>query len=200
MQQESILSIAYLPPVAWFQKIKQVDSVYIEKQEHYVKQSYRNRCYVLGANGVLSLSIPVVATHDKQLIGDVKISYDEKWQQQHWRTIESAYRNTPYFIYYADALESFYQKKHSFLFDFNMELIQLLMKNFKLNTELKFTETYSASTSYNDYRNTIHPKKELTDTDFKPYLQLFNEGQSFKINLSSIDLLFNTGPNVQEYL
>jgi hypothetical protein len=195
MQQETILSIAYLPPVAWFQKIKQVDSVYIEKQEHYVKQSYRNRCHVLGANGVLSLSIPIIATHDKQLISDVRISYDEKWQQQHWRSIESAYRNTPYFIYYADALKPFYQKKYDFLFDYNMELVQLLLQKFKLNTEIKFTEDYNASTYTNDYRNTIHPKKEIDEIAFKPYPQLFNEGQPFKANLSCIDLLFNTGPN-----
>ncbi len=200
MQQETILSLAYLPPVAWFQKIKQVDAVYIEKHEHYVKQSYRNRCNVLGANGVLSLSIPVVATHDKQRISDVKISYDEKWQQQHWRTIESAYRNTPYFIYYADALESFYQKKYDFLFDYNMELIQLLMKNFKINTEVKFTETYDASTSPADYRISIHPKKGIDVASFKPYPQLFNEGKAFKANLSAIDLLFNAGPNAIDYL
>ena len=116
MQPVILLNLAYLPPVVWFQKIKQVDSVYIEKQEHYVKQSYRNRCHVLGANGVLPLTIPIISTHDKQLITDVKISYDEKWQQQHWRTIESAYRNSPYFIYYADALKPFYQKKYTFHF------------------------------------------------------------------------------------
>ena len=200
MQPVTLLSIAYLPPVAWFQKIKQDTCVYIEKQEHYVKQSYRNRCLVLGANGVLPLSIPVVATQDKQRITDVKISYDEKWQQQHWRAIESAYRNTPYFIYYADALMSFYQKKYEFLFDYNMELIQLLMKNFKLNTEIKFTETYDVSTSINDYRNSIHPKKKIEEIPFKPYPQLFNEGEPFKANLSAVDLLFNAGPNAKDYL
>ncbi len=200
MPQEPILSIAYLPPVAWFQKIKQADSIYLEKCEHYVKQSYRNRCNVFGANGVLSLSIPVVATHDKQCINDVKISYDEKWQQQHWRTIESAYRNTPYFIYYADELKPFYQRKYEFLFDYNMELISLLMKKFKLNNEIRFTEIYDVSGYTNDYRNTIHPKKDIEEAIFIPYPQLFNEGQPFKANLSSIDLLFNTGPNAKDYL
>jgi hypothetical protein len=200
MQQVPILNIAYLPPVVYFQKIKQADCVYIEKHEYYVKQSYRNRCYVLGANGILSLSIPVVGTHDKQLITDVKISYDEKWQQQHWRTIESTYRNTPYFIYYADALKPFYQKKYDFLFEYNIELIQLLMKNFKLNREIKFTEIYDVSAYSNDYRNSIHPKKKIEEASFKPYSQLFNEGNPFKANLSCIDLLFNTGPNAKDYL
>jgi len=200
MQPVTLLSLAYLPPVAWFQKINEIDCVYIEKQEHYVKQSYRNRCHVLGTNGVLSLSIPVVAIHDKQPISDVKISYDEKWQQQHWRSIESAYRNTPYFIYYVDTLKPFYQKKYEFLFDYNIELIQWLMKNFKLSTEIKYTETYDALTSPNDYRNSIHPKKEIEEASFKTYLQLFNEKYPFKANLSAIDLLFNAGPNSIDYL
>lgn len=200
MPQEPILSIAYLPPVAWFQKIKQDACIHIEKHEHYTKQSYRNRCNILAANGILPLSIPVMATHNKQLITDVKISYDEKWQQQHWRTIESAYRNTPYFIYYADELKPFYQKKYDFLFDYNMELILLLMKKIKLNNEIRFTEIYDVSGYINDYRNTIHPKKDIEESVFKSYPQLFNEGNTFKANLSSIDLLFNTGPNAIDYL
>lgn len=200
MQAQVLLSIAYLPPVAYFQKIKQSDCVYIEKHEHYVKQSYRNRCRVLGANGVLSLSIPVLHTHQKQGISEVKISYIEKWQQQHWRTIENAYRNTPYFIYYADALKQVYEKKHDFLFDLNTELLQLLMRNFKLTTEIKFTEVYDAPASLPDYRNAIHPKNETEENSFKEYPQLFNEGQPFKANLSAIDLLFNAGPNSKDYL
>ena len=200
MQACTLLSIAYLPPVTWFQKIKQTNCVYIEKHEYYIKQSYRNRCQVLGANKLLSLSIPVLNTHHKQYIADIKISYVEKWQQQHWRTIEGAYRNTPYFIYYADALKPFYEKKHTFLFDFNVELIRLLVHNFKLSTEIKFTETYTDSGSVTDFRNAIHPKNKAEEVSFKTYPQLFNEGKPFKPNLSSIDLLFNTGPNANEYL
>jgi len=195
-----VLSTAYLPPVAYFKKIKEADSVYIEKHEHYLKQSYRNRCNVFGANGVLSLSIPVINAHDKEIITDTKISYAEKWQQQHWRTIESAYRNSPYFIYYADALKPFYQKKYTFLFDFNTELLQLLINNFKLNREVKFTEAFDKSNPSEDFRYSIHPKNEIVTTDFKPYSQLFSEKFSFEPNLSSIDLLFNTGPHAKDYL
>jgi hypothetical protein len=196
----AILSTAYLPPVEYFKKIKEADSVYIEKHEHYLKQSYRTRCNVFGANGVLSLSVPVINTHGKEIITDTKISYAEKWQQQHWRTIESAYRNSPYFIYYADALKPFYQKKYTFLFDFNTELLQLLINNFKLNTELKFTENFDKSNPLEDFRYSIHPKNEIVATDFKIYAQLFSEKFPFMPNLSSIDLLFNAGPQAKDYL
>ncbi|HXD92053.1 MAG TPA: WbqC family protein [Bacteroidia bacterium] len=195
-----ILSTAYLPPVAYFKKIKDAASVYIEKHEHYLKQSYRNRCNIFGANGVLSLSIPVINKHDKEIITDTKISYVEKWQQQHWRTIESAYRNSPYFIYYADALKPFYQKKYTFLFDFNTELLQLLINNFKLNAEIKFSEAFEKSNSLEDFRYSIHPKNEIVAIEFKPYSQLFNEKFPFVPNLSSIDLLFNAGPHAKDYL
>jgi len=195
-----ILSTAYLPPVAYFKRIKEADSVYIEKHEHYLKQSYRNRCNVFGANGVLSLSIPVINAHDKEIITDTKISYAEKWQQQHWRTIESAYRNSPYFIYYADALKPFYQKKYTFLFDFNMELFQLLINNIKLNAEIKFTETFDKSNSLEDFRYSIHPKNEIVALNFKTYPQLFSEKFPFVPNLSCIDLLFNAGPYAKDYL
>jgi hypothetical protein len=196
----AILSTAYLPPVEYFKKIKEADHVLIEKHEHYIKQSYRNRCNVFGANGVLSLSIPVINAHDKEIITDTKISYAEKWQQQHWRTIESAYRNSPYFIYYADALKPFYQKKYTFLLDYNTELLQLLINNFKLDMELKFTETFDKLNSSEDFRYSIHPKNEIKATDFKNYSQLFNDKYPFMPNLSSIDLLFNTGPYAKDYL
>ena len=195
-----VLSAAYLPPVQYFQKINQAESIYIEKHEHYVKQSYRNRCNVFGANGVLSLSIPVIYVSDKEIITEKKISYAENWQQQHWRTIESAYRNSPYFIYYADALKPFYQKKYEYLFDYNTELLQFLLNSFKIKTELKFTESYDKSSLEHDYRYNIHPKNKIEMGDFKTYSQLFSDKHNFQPNLSGIDLLFNAGPHAKDYL
>ena len=195
-----IISTAYLPPVQYFQKINKAESICIEKHEHYVKQSYRNRCNVFGANGVLSLSIPVIHKSDKELITDKKISYAENWQQQHWRTIESAYRNSPYFIYYADALTPFYQKKYDFLFDYNLELLQFLLNSFKIKTEVIFTESFGKSATQEDYRYFIHPKIKPKAEEYKPYTQLFSDKYNFEPNLSSIDLLFNAGPHAKDYL
>ena len=197
---QAVLSTAYLPPIQYFQHINKADTVYIEKHEHYVKQSYRNRCNVFGGNGVLSLSIPVIHASDKEIITDKKISYSENWQQQHWRTIESAYRNSPYYIYYADALKPFYQKKYEYLFDYNLELLRFLLNSFKIKTGLKFTETFDKSVPIDDYRYTIHPKKKIEEVDFKKYSQLFSEKYNFQPNLSGIDLLFNAGPHSKDYL
>ena len=195
-----VLSTAYLPSIQYFQQIYKAEIICIEKQEHYVKQSYRNRCNVFGANGVLSLSIPVIHVSDKEIITDKKISYAENWQQQHWRTIESAYRNSPYFIYYADALKPFYQKKYQYLFDYNVELLQFLLNSFKIKVELKFTETFDKSAQANDFRYTIHPKNKIEKTGFKTYSQLFSDKHNFQPNLSTIDLLFNAGPHSKDYL
>lgn len=200
MQSNTILSIAYLPPVEYFQKIKQADDVYIEKHEYYIKQSYRNRCRVLSANGVVELSIPIVNTHNKQIITDVQLSYAEKWQPQHWRTIKYAYRSTPYFMYYEDALAPIYEKKYTFLFDFNLALMQVLMQCFKLSTNIYFTEEYHALNSSTDYRNSIHPKSHISGLTSKIYPQLYTEGKIFEPNLSAIDLLFNAGTNAFRYL
>ncbi len=197
---EVVLSTSYLPPVQYFKKIRCTENIFIEKHEHYVKQSYRNRCNVFGANGVLSLSIPVIHLHDKEIITDKKISYSENWQQQHWKTIESAYRNSPYFIYYADALKPFYEKKYEFLFDYNLDLLQFLLHSFKIKTDIQFTETYDRSNLLEDLRNAIHPKKQLEEKDFKPYTQLFSDKHNFQPNLSAIDLLFNAGPYSKDYL
>jgi hypothetical protein len=198
--QSVILSTAYLPPVEYFQKINRAESIYLEKHEHYVKQSYRNRCRVFGANGVLPLSIPVIHVHDKEIITEKKISYTESWQQQHWRTIESAYRNSPYFIYYADALEPIYQKKHEFLFDFNLALLQFLLHSFKISREINFTESFHKVGLEGDYRYSIGPKNKTEESNFTAYSQLFGDKYGFKANLSSIDLLFNVGPYAKEYL
>ncbi len=195
-----VLSTAYLPPVQYFQQINKAETIFIEKHENYVKQSYRNRCNVFGANGVLALSIPVIHLSDKERITEKKISYTENWQQQHWRTIESAYRNSPYFIYYADALKPFYEKKYQFLFDYNLELLQFLLNSFRIKTEISFTETFNKSIATDDYRYTINPKNNAEATEFKTYSQLFSDKHNFQPNLSGIDLLFNMGPYSKEYL
>lgn len=193
-----LLSTAYLPPIEYFRKIVSTNAFFIEKHEHFVKQTYRNRCNILGPNGVQALSIPLVNTHDKIPVGEKKIAYAENWQKQHWRSITTAYANSPYFIYYSDELYVFYESKFENLLEYNTEILKLLLKLLKIKTEIKFTESF-ATDEANDLRNTISPKTFHQST-FKPYTQVFSEKFPFTPNLSIIDLLFNKGPESKEFL
>jgi hypothetical protein len=215
-----LLSTAYLAPVEYFQKIALSKTISIEKHEHFVKQTYRNRCIISGPNGIQTLSIPLINGHEKTPISEKKISYTESWQKQHWRSINTAYANSPYFIYYSDELKVFYENEFEFLFEYNTELLKTLLKMLKIKTEIYFTEEFTSfarhpelvSASHDgtlkqvqddvndsDLRNSISPKvKSLSE--FKPYSQVFSGKYPFTPNLSIIDLLFNKGPDSIEIL
>lgn len=193
-----LLSTAYLPPVYYFQKIASSEKVFIEKHEHFVKQTYRNRCHILGANGVQALSIPLVNTHEKTLITEKKIAYEQNWQRQHWRSIESAYRNSPFFIYYADELKVFYENKFEFLFEYNTHLLETILMLLKLNKDIHFTENFEKEAK-DDLRD-ISLDKEQDALNLKPYTQVFSDKHGFQSNLSIIDLLFNKGPETKEFI
>ncbi len=203
----AILSIAYLPPIQYFSKLGAHTNITIENDEHYSKQSYRNRCCILTANGVQSLTIPVLKGNlHKKKVKDVRIDYSKAWQLNHWRTIKTAYNSSPYFEFYMDELHPFYQKKYEFLFDYNLELLHLMTELAGINPSIKFTEKYIHKTSVDqiDYRDTIHPKQRMQQTDllFKPvpYNQVFTEKFGFVPNLSILDLLFNRGPEAKDIL
>lgn len=201
---EILLSTAYLPPLQYMQKIVNCKKVYIEKHENYIKQSYRNRCTILAANGVLDLSIPLQKLSDKEKICDKKISYDSNWQQVHWRSINSAYKNSPFFEYFEDDFKPFYEKRFEYLFDYNLELLHLIFKTLRINPTIQFTEDFEAEpTNKIDYRNSISPKNNFSlDVDYidTPYYQVFSDKHGFTPNLSIIDLLFNEGKLAKEIL
>jgi hypothetical protein len=192
----------YLPPVEYFVKLNtHKPGILIEREEHFPKQTYRNRANIYSADGVLALTVPVVKgskTHTK--VKDVKISYDFEWQRLHWLSLQACYRRSAYFEYYEDEFAIFYEKKYPYLFDYNEQLLQFILKSIKLKADTKYTETYE--TEYpllDDYRNTMSPKKEV-DFNQKPYFQVFEDRKGFQKNLSIIDLLFNQGPNSINYL
>ena len=190
------LSSAYLAPVEYYSEIAKADVVFIESHDYYLKQTYRNRCIIAAANGQMALSIPVEkASGEKILTCDVRISDHTYWQLNHWRSIESAYNSTPFFEYYKDDLLPFYEKKWTYLMDFNLEIQSKILELLNLNTKIQLTGEYKnmLDDTSPDLRETIHPKKENQSVNFNPYYQVFDQRYGFQPNLSIIDLLFNMG-------
>lgn len=197
-----LLSTAYLAPIEYYGSIVNADNVTIEQEEHYVKQTYRNRCMIATANRIQVLTIPVIkvdGNHTK--IKDVQITYAEKWQMIHWRAILSAYSHSPYFLYYKNLLEPFYFKKFKYLFDLNFQLQEEILNILEVEKKIIFTESFEVNTGNEslDLRNSFQPKIK-SPKNFPPYIQVFAEKFDFFPNLSIIDLLFNEGPAAIDYL
>lgn len=203
--ETALLSIAYLPPVQYITKFIAHKRVYIEMHENFQKQSYRNRCVIYGANGPLTLVIPVNKKRGrKNLITDIRIDYDADWQNIHWKSLVSAYQNSPFFQFYKDELNQLLFNREKFLVDFNLNLLNHINRLLNLNETYSLSEDYLSDSEVHDYRHSINPKKRLQrpDRSFQPvkYQQVFNEKFGFIPNLSVVDLIFNEGPNSHHIL
>ena len=175
--------------------------VYIEACENFQKQSYRNRCRFYGAEGVQTLSFPILhegGTH-KIPISEIKIDYKTPWVQQHERAIVSAYGMSAYFDYYKDELFAILEAGHERLFDLNLALIRFFIEKTGIKVDLRLTEDYECEPQMEDLREVIHPKRPntiLSELDLeKPYFQVFAPKYGFQSDLSIMDLLFNEGPD-----
>ena len=196
-----LLSSAYLPPVSFFTAINSGGDVLIEQYDNYCKQTYRNRCLIATAGGVQTLTVPIVkSTSPKQLMKDVRISDHGEWRHQHWNALESAYMNSPFFMYYQDDFRPFYEKKYEFLIDFNTELTLLIMTLAGIDKPVKLTESYGKNgQNLTDLRQMVNPGT-AEPQDCRPYWRVFKEKYGFLANLSAVDLLFNMGPEFPLYL
>jgi hypothetical protein len=196
-----LLSTAYFAPVRYFSKLAAYPEVYLEQHENFIKQTYRNRTVILGANGPIPLIVPVEKGRGKKiLITDLRVAYDEEWQRNHWRTIFSAYNSSPFFEYYADDIEPFFRKKYEFLFDFNLKITETLIGLLELETTIELTGDFEqVPENCLNFREQISPKTHLIDADLQfvpqPYTQVFSEKFGFVPDLSILDLLFNEGPS-----
>lgn len=201
MKDSVYLSSAYLAPVEYYAKIYAYEKIFVEQYDNYLKQTYRNRCVIASASGPLTLSIPTEKSGtSKCTMKDIRISDHGNWRHLHWNAIESAYSSTPFFEYYRDDFRPYYEKKYSFLLDFNEELCALICKLVDMSPSISGTKDYKQYFSANesDFREIINPKKNYITDDPTfyphPYYQVFEFRHGFLPNLSIIDLLFNMGP------
>ena len=202
IEKGAVFPMFYLPPVEYFVELKAYKpDILIEREEHFPKQTYRNRANVYTPDGVLALVVPVSkGSKNHTKVKDVKISYDFDWQRLHWLSLQACYRRSAYFEYYEDEFAVFYKKKYPFLFDYNQQLLQFILKSLKMPLALTFTESYEEQYPLiADFRNTFNPKKE-SQFEQRPYFQVFEERKGFIKNLSIVDLLFNQGPQAINYL
>ena len=205
----ALLSSAYFGPVQWYQKLHRYDRCLIEQHDNFVKQTYRNRCIIPTTNGIQALSIPVSCPQGSQLsktpMRDVRISDHGNWRHIHWNALCSAYGESPFFDYYQDDFRPFFERKWTFLFDFNMEIILKMVELLDIRPKISLTTAFLSDASMaenatenslvDDFRDIIRPKHPGLDSDFmaRPYYQVYQQKHGFQPNMSILDLLFNEG-------
>jgi hypothetical protein len=189
-----LLSSHYLPCVEYMQLCAKSNTVIIEQYDNYIKGSYRNRAHIASAAGVQRLSVPLEKGKNQNLpMKDVRISYTENWQRNHWQSLCACYNHSPFFEFYKYDLEEFYKKKPHFLLEWNTRLLQWIFSVSKLKVTIRFTSEYNDKYTGEalDARNYFSPKSVVNS--LAKYPQVFEPENGFLSNLSSIDMLFNTG-------
>ena len=188
----TILPIAYMPSVEYVARLLREECV-IDLGEHYIKRSQRNRAQILSANGVMSLTVNVEnANRPRQRIRDVRIDYSKRWQHQHWVSILSAYKSSPYFDHYAHLLEPYYKREWRYLADYNMEYTHTLLGLLGIDNKINISEKYVIA---QEGDLDLRPKHNEGSTFVaEPYFQVFSDRMPFEANLSILDLLMCEGP------
>ncbi len=196
----ALLYPTYFPTITSYVVMTQSDVVEFEVHDSYQKQTYRNRCYIYGANGKLSLNIPInFSQKNRQNTDNIKIDNTSKWQSIHWKSIESAYKTSPFFEFYEDEFTSLFNAKKNWLLDYNLECIAVINRCLGLEMKISKSEVFRKTTSHSDYRFLVNARKE-PQIQTTTYIQVFQEKHGFINNLSILDLLFNEGPNALTYL
>lgn len=193
-----LLPIFYLPPISWCAKFFSDEEIQLEQWENFPKQTYRNRANIYGANGKLSLIIPIKHT-GKRAMKDIEISYAEDWKKLHWKSIKTAYQSSPYFEFYEDKLKKIFDTEETSLMEFNLNVLEIIKEILKSDKEYTLTQEYSKNPETTDLRNDFDAKNP-PHRGFEEYYQTFSDKMGFIEDLSILDLLCNKGPETMAYL
>ncbi|SNV50990.1 WbqC-like protein family [Chryseobacterium taklimakanense] len=194
-----LLPIFYLPPVSWFSVFLHHDSeVVLEQYENFPKQTYRNRANIYGANGKLSLIIPI-HHNGKRAMKDIEISYSENWQHLHWKSIKNAYQSSPYFEFYEDHLKQIFDSEEKSLIKFNLRALEIILKLLKTEKAYSLNDEYARNPAEINYREKFSAKQP-SEFEMEEYYQTFSDKLGFLADLSIIDLLCNKGPESLTYI
>lgn len=190
----------YFPSISHYVAMIQADSVTFEMEDNFQKQTNRNRMYIYSPNGIQLLNVPVKHSKEKhQKFKDVRIENDFAWQKNHFKSLEAAYRTSPFFEYFEDDFRPLFEKKQEFLMDLNLELFELVNSSLGIKIDAqKTTEYFHDVTEYIDFRSLVNGKKDVTQIE--EYTQVFSNKHGFIHNLSILDLLFNEGRYAVDYL
>ena len=191
---------SYFPSISHYIAMIQSDSVTFEMEDNFQKQTNRNRMYIYSPNGIQLLNVPIKHSPEKhQKYKEVRIENDFAWQKNHFKSLEAAYRTSPFFEYFEDDFRPLFEKKHEFLMDLNMEVFQLVNDSLGIDIKPEKTiEFFHEVPNFEDFRHLINGKKDTTLIE--AYTQVFNDKHGFINNLSILDLLFNDGRYAVEYL
>lgn len=196
-----LLPSCYLPPLQFYREVVRNKTVFLEYYEHFPKQTFRNHCEIYGANGRLKLSVPLSKRSERTITKDIRIAYDTDWRTLHWRSLQSAYRRSPYFEYYEDDFVGFYEgEKFEFLVDLNEALLNKISELLGLDTPFQKTSSYEKTPL-----NALDLRSKLETSNYEPettngYYQVFGNKSGFLPNLSIVDLLFNEGRKWREFI
>lgn len=194
-----LFPIFYLPPISWFSEfLNENNEIVLEQHENFPKQTYRNRTNVYGANGKLSLIIPI-HHNGKRAMKDIEISYAEDWQKLHWKSIKTAYQSSPYFEFYEDRLRKIFEFKPKTLIEFNLNALKVLQNILKTEKAYSLNTEYYKKPEEKDLREKFSAKQQ-SDANFEEYYQTFSDKLGFIKDLSIVDLLCNKGPEALIYI
>ncbi len=196
---KKLLPVFYFPPISWFSVFLSENSeIVFEQFENFPKQTYRNRTNIYGANGRLSLIIPI--NHNgKRAMKEIEISHRENWQKLHWKSIKTAYQSSPYFEFYEDRLEEIFNFKTNSLIEFNLNTLDIIQKILKTEKAYSLNSEFVKTPSEENYREKFSAKQE-SGFEMEEYYQTFSDKMGFEKDLSILDLICNKGPESLTYI